>query len=213
MTPRLFAVAFMLIPCWAFAGWRAHAQASGDPSTDVEWSPKRPLTIQDFKAKVPARASEASLSWVEIDASWGCEDGKAAWRARAVFDPSRSWWREINQNIWTGSDEPSRLASRDDAGRGLLAHEQLHFDLTELWARKIRALLKALPAACRTPGASHIFETTIAQMERDWQEEQKRYDKETGHGIDAARQSAWAARTAKALKEGYSAAADPAAER
>ncbi len=42
-------------------------------------------------------------------------------------------------------------------------------------------------------------------MERDWLDEQKRYDRETGNGMDAGRQRAWAARTEKALEEGYSA--------
>jgi hypothetical protein len=85
--------------------------------------------------------------------------------------------------------------------RSLLAHEQLHFDLTELWARRIRELFKTLPAACRTSGALHALDVTIAELERDWQDEQKRYDKETANGVDAGRQKAWAARTAKALNE------------
>jgi hypothetical protein len=201
MTPRLLAVACMLVLCCAFASGRVRAQASGAPSAFIEWSADRSLTIKDFKGKIPTLATAASLSWVAIEASWECENGKGSWRARAAFDPSQSWWREINQNIWQGSNDPSLLAPKDDGGRSLLAHEQLHFDLTELWARKIRELLKTLPSACKTPGASHVFETTIAQMERDWQEEQKRYDKETDHGADVARQKAWAARTAKALKE------------
>ena len=198
MTLRLLAVGCLLaMGCVS----RVHAQALDDPSAVIEWSPARVLAIRDFKAKIPARSTEASRSWVAIEASWECDAGRGSWRARAVFDPARSWWREINQNIWQGSDDPSLLAPRDDGGRNLLAHEQLHFDLTELWARKIRALLTTLPAACQTPGASRGFETTVGEMQQAWQDEQKKYDVETGHGTDAAAQKAWAARTAKALKE------------
>jgi hypothetical protein len=201
MRPRLLAVACMVILCWAAISGRIRAQSSGDPSALIEWSANRSLTIKDFKGKIPARAAEASRSLVAIEASWECEGGKGSWRARAVFDSGRSWWREPVQNIWQGTDTPSLLAPKDDGGRSLLAHEQLHFDLTEIWARKIRERFTTLPAACKTPGGSHAFDHAIAEMERDWQDEQARYDKETGNGMDAGRQKAWAARAAKALNE------------
>ena len=201
MRPRLVAVACFVILAWASIGGRVRAQSSGDPAALIEWSATRSLTIRDFKGKIPGRASEASRSWVAIEASWECESGQGSSRARAVFDPSRSWWREPVQSLWQGNDAPSLLAPKDDGGRGLLLHEQLHFDLTEIWARRIRELLLALPAACKTPGGSHAFERTIGEMERDWQDEQARYDKETANGMDAGRQKAWAAKAAKALNE------------
>jgi hypothetical protein len=208
MTPRLGVITIIVIGCSA----HAVAQTPGDPSAFIEWSADRLLTVKDFKGKVPARAGDTSLSWVAIDSSWECDAGKASWRARAVFDPNRSFWREMNRNIWQEpNDRPPMAWPTDDGGRGLLAHEQLHFDLTEIWARKIRAVLETLPAACKTPGASHGVETAIAAIEREWLAEQQRYDKETGHGLDAARQKAWAAKTANALKERYTTPAAPAA--
>jgi hypothetical protein len=198
MAPRLLAFVCLLI---AGGGSHAAAQTSGDPSTFFEWSADRPLAIKDFKGKIPARATESSRSWVAIEASWECADGKGSWQVRAVFDPNRSFWRPITQDLWKGSDDLSLMAPHDDDGRGLLSHEQLHFDLTELWARKIRGALKALPAACKTPAGARGFDNSIAQMERAWQEEQQRYDKETSHGTDPGRQKAWAKKAAAALKE------------
>jgi hypothetical protein len=199
MTPRLCAVVCALVLCPAAAG-SVRAQAPADPSAFIEWSADRPLAITDFRGKSPSRSTEASLSWVAIEASWDCDQGKASWQVRAVFDPARSSWREANQNLWKRPEDNSLMAPKDDGGRSVLAHEQLHFDLTELWARKIRALLSTLPAACKTPGGSRVFEPAIADMQHDWQDEQTRYDTETDHGMNAIRQKAWAANTARALK-------------
>ena len=99
------------------------------------------------------------------------------------------------------------LASRDEGGRALLEHEQLHFDMTEVWARRIRDAFKTLPAACRTSGGPRGFEKVITDIERQWQEEQQRYDRETGNGTDASRQRAWMQKVAKALRDTYATAA------
>jgi hypothetical protein len=191
MAPPRFVVACVAALCGVRR--RARAQLSGDPS--VLLNSAEPMTIKDSWS---CGHREASRSWWRRSIV-ECEGGNGSWRG--VVRSSRSWWREINRNIWQGSDDPSLLAPRDDGGRGLLAHEQLHFDLTELWARKIRALLTTLPSACKTPGASRMFETRIAEMQRNWLEDLKQYDEETDHGMAAARQKAWAARAAKALKE------------
>jgi len=191
MTPRTVAFVACVVMCCAA---RARAQASADPSPLIEWSAARPLTTNDFKGKIPLRGAEASLSFVAIEASWECEEGSGASRARAVFDPRQSWWRKR-------SDNASLLLHIDEGDRGLLAHEQRHFDLTELWARKVRDALKALPEACRTPGASATLKAEIDELEHKWQDEQARYDKETRHGTDQTSQSAWAAKTAAALRE------------
>jgi hypothetical protein len=198
MRSRLCAVAIMLALCGA-AG--AFSQATDDRSAVIEWSTNRKLDIQDFKARVPALSWEASRSWVAIEVDWGCREGQAFGLARAVFDPNRSWWRDADSSLWQGSDDSLLLSTRDDHGRVLLAHEQLHFDLTEVWARKVRAqFFKALLEACKVPGGTRGIEQGIAGFERDWEREQKTYDDETDHGANAVRQKAWARKTEKALQ-------------
>jgi hypothetical protein len=204
MRASVCALAVALAMC-ARSPARAQGQSGDLPL--VEWSESRKLAIKDFKGKIPSRANEASLSWVAIEASWECQDGKGSSRSRAVFDPNRSWWREVIPNLWRNIDEVSPLAPRDDGGRALLAHEQLHFDMTEVWSRRIREKFETLPMVCRTTGAIRGFEKNIAEMEREWQEEQHRYDRETGHGTDGVRQRAWVQKTARALQETYPAAA------
>jgi Bacterial protein of unknown function (DUF922) len=173
----------------------------------IEWTADRTLTRRDFKGRIPSRSSDASRSWVLIDASWECKDGVGSSQARAVFDPDRSWWKDSTPNLWRGIDDAAAPRTRSDGERALLAHEQLHFDLTEVWARKVRAALADLPTACKTREGINRMETTIAALEREWQAEQVRYDRETDHGADARRQAAWEAKTRQSLAEDYPSAA------
>jgi hypothetical protein len=199
-----YGVAILLAVCCSA---RPYAQNRKPDLPLVEWSNGRKLAIKDFGGNIPSRATEASLSWVAIDATWECQEGKGSSQVRAVFDPNRSWWREATRNLWQSVDSASLLATRDDGERSLLAHEQLHFDMTEVWARRIREKFKTLPAFCKTPDGPGEFEKAIGDMEREWEEEQQQYDKETSHGTDAVRQRVWARKVAKTLQQSYSAPA------
>jgi hypothetical protein len=198
------------------SGARAYMQTQIGDMSLVEWSDGRKLAVKDFRGKIPSRAPEASLSWVAIEAAWECQEGKASSQARAVFDPNRSWWKDPLPNLWQTVDALSLLAesaARDNGSRALLAHEQLHFDMTEVWARRIREKFKTLPSFCRIPGGPvpfdqfDQFKKAVGDMEQEWQQEQQRYDKETDHGADAARQRAWAQKVAKTLEASDAAAA------
>ena len=204
MKAPLCAVAIALAVCGA-ARPRAQNQTIDVPL--IEWSEGRKLAVADFKGKTPSRGNGASLSSVLIEVAWECREGQATSHARAVFDPNGSWWRDPSPNLWQNANDASLLASRDEGGRALLEHEQLHFDMTEVWARRIRDAFKTLPAACRTSGGPRAFENVITDIERQWQEEQQRYDRETGNGTDASRQRAWMQKVAKALRETYATAA------
>ena len=198
------AVAIALAVCGAA---RPGAQNQKIDVPLIEWSEGRKLVVADFKGNIPSRGNGASLSSVLIEVAWECREGTAASHARAVFDPNGSWWRDASPNLWQNADDASLLASGDEGGRALLEHEQLHFDMTEVWARRIRDAFKTLPAACRTSGGPRGFEKVITDIEREWQEEQQRYDRETGHGTDASRQRAWMQKVAKALRDTYATAA------
>jgi len=200
----LCAVAIALAVCGA-ARPRAQNQTIDVPL--IEWSSGRKLAVADFKGKITSRGNLASLSSVLLEVAWECREGTATSHARAVFDPNGSWWRDPSPNLWQNADGASLLASGDQGGRALLEHEQLHFDMTEVWARRIRDAFKTLPAACRTSGGPRGFEKVITDIERQWQDEQQRYDRETGNGTDASRQRAWMQKVAKALRDTYATAA------
>jgi hypothetical protein len=139
------------------------------------------------------------MSWIHIETGWECDGGALVATARAMFDPARSWWRNTRGSVWGNAGE--RMSSAEaqlEARRNvvqldlqLLDHEQLHFDLAEVTVRKIRARFQDFKNACAEAGGTDPIQPMIAQADRELQEEQQRYDRETGHGINAAAQDQW----------------------
>jgi hypothetical protein len=175
------------------------AAAIGLAQELIEWSPARRLTRNDFRGRPPVNAPSASMSWIQIATEWECEGGALAATASATFDPSRSWWRNTRGNVWSNAGE--RMSSSQaqlEARRNvmqldlqLLEHEQLHFDIAEVVVRKIRARFQDFKNACTESGGTDPIQQMIAEADRDLQEEQQRYDRETGHGVNAAVQDRW----------------------
>jgi hypothetical protein len=175
------------------------AVAVGLAQEAIHWSPERKLTRDDFKGRVPAPTEHASLSWINIDAEWECEGTTLVSSARASFDPSRSWWRHSQGNIWGSAGERvSSSRAQQDARRSLverdlqlLEHEQLHFDLAEAFARKIRARFDDFKDACADSRGTEAVREMIVRTDRELQEEQQRYDRETSHGLNLRAQDQW----------------------
>ena len=81
----------------------------------------------------------------------------------------------------------------------LLEHEQIHFDIAEASARKIRARFAGLKSACADPSEVASLRLAVGDAERELQEEQQRYDSETSHGTNARAQDQWKRRIAALL--------------
>jgi len=165
---------------------------------EIEWSPARPLTWDDFQGSVPRGADEsrvaatlASIAWTyEYRVEWSptsCRFGITRLRSRALFDPERSW---------------SRSDHRTDA---VLQHEQGHFDIAQVYNERFREATADLIGAYRECNATSQRRAT-QDAEREigrivgeiydeiWQaydDRQATYDRETRHGIDRELQDRW----------------------
>ena len=89
--------------------------------------------------------------------------------------------------------------TRNTDSEQLLAHEQLHFDVTELYARKLRKKLSELKDPC-SKGASKVQGIYNSNFD-ELHEYQASYDKQTKHGINKKEQAKWVETVAKELKE------------
>jgi len=176
----------------------------------IEWSNTRKLSKSDFRGRAPISGPVESMSWINIDASWGCEDGELVATARATFNPAQSWWRVSQGSIWGNAGERRSSASRIQAearsnlllrDSQLLEHEQLHFDIAEVAARRVRARFEDFRDGCIEPGRTEPIAQIIAEIDRDLQEEQVRYDRETAHGINVDIQVRWQRRIQQLLAD------------
>lgn len=68
----------------------------------------------------------------------------------------------------------------------LLNHEQRHFDLTYIYAKKLASKLKLIPNPTEN-FIKKLYDQTI----KEWDIEQDRYDSETDHSISEEKQVGW----------------------
>lgn len=102
---------------------------------------------------------------------------KHGFKAFAVMYPNRSWVRSGYANPYT------------------LAHEQLHFDITEIYARKLRAQLSGL-----SPEEVRRARKLYAQVRTEWRAAQAAYDNATHHGRRRDMQAKYQADVTEALE-------------
>ena len=87
----------------------------------------------------------------------------------------------------------------------ILIHEQGHFDLCEIYTRKLRARLsKYAPAANRKAFTSEMKNAMVAiynEVSNEYEARQQAYELETTHGTDQAAQKKWIDTIARELGE------------
>ena len=72
----------------------------------------------------------------------------------------------------------------------VLKHEQLHFDVCELYARKLRQKLTETDFK-KVKNVQQLIQNAYTKISQDFNKEQDRYDEDTEHGLNAAKQQVW----------------------
>lgn len=127
----------------------------------ILWKEDTKLTWDDFQQKPPREGTHAhtlAMAGCQVIYSYNHVKGKVPdFKVQAYF---------VKDNSWTRTD-------RED----ILRHEQLHFDITELYARKIRKGIEA----DRKKGITNvkIYEKKISSLLDEMHQNQLRYDRET----------------------------------
>lgn len=140
---------------------------------------------RDFRGSPPSGGDEAARTAHAFYYAWSCRGDRFTFRVTAAFIPRQSW---VKRMIVRDSIESPRV----------LRHEQLHFDLTELYARHMRRRFAELARPCTQSDAQ--LEAMAQRIVRDERAEQRRYDAETRNGLIAERQAEWERETARQLR-------------
>lgn len=146
--------------------------SSGSKSPDVlYWSDDYRLSWDDFEGK-PRYDHEniSALTSSGIVHYKGCKDGVIIYKVLAYFEKNESW---VKAEALTDHH---------------LTHEQLHFDITELYARKLRKILSEREFVC---GQEQEFEDFVGKFLDNWGMMQQAYDYSSRHSMDKAIQKDW----------------------
>ena len=141
----------------------------------MTWVESQKLSWADFKGDPDKNSDGIALTAAGITFGYSVKtSGRRiigfSTSVEAHFYPNKSWY--IKEK---GDDY-------------ILSHEQLHFDITELYARKFRKQLELLEVNRNIKKQMNRLHATINEA---LNETQKRYDKESNHSINVEMQKQW----------------------
>lgn len=150
----------------------------------LPWSAERRVRWRDFRAAPRRSGREAAHISYGIYYAWSCRGRAFAFRVVAAMHPDESW---VKPEIVRDSAESRRA----------LGHEQTHFHITEVYARRMRRHFAALSDPCARDDAA--LEREAERFVEDQRAAQRRYDAETEHGLRPREQAAWDAQIRREL--------------
>lgn len=144
----------------------------------INWS-SRKLTWSDYKAKPNPDSDAAASTTTYLGISYNITSSSFSYKIESKFSKTRSWGLHKTPYI--------------------LSHEQGHFDLAEVFARKLHKKMSgyAFNKKSYEKDLRKIYQDILDEKE----EMQNKYDKETNHSINKEKQAEWLRRIAALLEE------------
>ena len=145
----------------------------------IPWSAGRKLTWADYKAKPDSNSDAAASTTTYLGIEYSMKNSVLGYKITCSFSKDRSWGLHKNDHI--------------------LNHEQGHFDIAEIFARKLNMEMGNYTFNKKSyqQDLRKIYKDILKQKE----EFQDEYDKETNHSINKEKQSAWSKKIANMLEE------------
>jgi hypothetical protein len=145
----------------------------------VAWSDARKLTWNDYKADPSPESDAAASTTTYLAISYNIGASGFSYKIQSKFSKTRSWGRHRSEYI--------------------LTHEQAHFDIAEIFARKLHQRMTEYKFNRRTyqKDLNKIYQEVVDEKEKM----QNDYDEETNHSINKEKQRAWLKKIADLLDE------------
>lgn len=178
---RIKKIVLMLSLCLT-AVLTAEAQNKTKEGNEIPWSVNRPLIWDDFKgSNAEANKSQAALvrTRISLDTKVSKDQDSVLVIIEALMVKNRSW----------------KLRTTDS--EYCLKHEQLHFDIAELFARKFRKQVSEMIPDKRT--FNEKLSKMMKRIDKELSAMQNQYDKETNHSLIKEKQEVWNKKVAEDL--------------
>jgi hypothetical protein len=172
-----------LLPTLIFTLFTSMPIDPNDLNDQIQWNANTPLQYEDFQGAVPAE-QDRGISVARTNSTIGLKyelSGVADVRFNVTcfFSKSNSWMLDKSPYI--------------------LAHEQRHFDLTEIYARKLRRDLSAMPKCVDRTSCDVRINAIFDSVLKDHRAAQRLYDQESAHSANHAKQAEWSRKIQQSL--------------
>jgi hypothetical protein len=144
--------------------------APANEESGIVWQAERRLSWDDFQSQADMNEPLHAMTSTNIEVQAKCYGQLMQFEVKCVFKTQDSW-------------------SKNKQSERLLAHEQMHFDLTEVHARLLRQKLAQTPGLCGSDRSR--FGKIVDAYFAGWKKEQDQYDRESNHGLDQQQQLIW----------------------
>jgi hypothetical protein len=166
--------------------------AAGLSAALIPWAAGCPLTWGNFLCSPPANAEQrVDVAAIHMTVQWS-----ASYTIRTQLG-NGTWCGTVDSLTVTNAMDPARSwVIQARASADALRHEQSHFNLNEVYRRKLELSLHGLQSQGATgeEAQAHLndlLHTTADAVLDRLADMQTRYDQETTHGTDSARQAYW----------------------
>jgi Bacterial protein of unknown function (DUF922) len=145
----------------------------------LNWSPTRKLTWNDYKANPDPNSDAAASTTTYLGIDYNISSSSFGYKIQSRFSKTRSWGLHKTPYI--------------------LSHEQGHFDIAEVFARKLNKKMSEYKFDKKTfqKELKKIYDDVIKEKE-DMQDD---YDRETRHSINKEKQEEWFRKIAQLLDD------------
>lgn len=135
----------------------------------IKWQEDRRLTWDDFKAAPLKLGNTAAMTTTHLGFSYSVTNGTVTYKIDCRFEKNKSWG--LVKNDW------------------ILKHEQGHFDIAEIFARKLNKLINEYQFSRSSfqKDLDVIYKSIVDEKEKF----QQQYDDETDYSRNKANQEEW----------------------
>ena len=168
---KYFLLLFFIIPIVAFA--------QSNIEELLDWSASRKLTWNDYKARPDPDSDAAASTTSYLAIEYNITSSSFGYKIQSRFSKTRSWGLHKTAYI--------------------LSHEQGHFDIAEIFARKLNKKMSEYRFNKKTyqKDLNRIYNDILDEKEKL----QNDYDKESNHSINKKEQAEWLKKIEKMLEE------------